>query len=314
MNLKLYFVLLLSYSFVTTANVSVVKKFDKSSLSATDRMILYFSEKPVHSFITGEFTYEYVIDQDSEQSPYFLIDNILEANSNRESYVIKDTNGDLDITDIVKATFPQINFDSAPIVNSYNCHNTSLVVNGFLDYQSYSSETEIRFYMDNFCKEVRGRGDKTIGVYYHPMLSHSFTSINENVIFSKASNHMKKPYEFIFTKNKYRGFKHYKCDANKFRSLSCDSLKQEIVDVDEVDKFFSQLVVSLSMASQRSEYYELIKNLRHDIKLKRIHSNDCILIKQSLLERLGALESLYEDLDAGNIYGVGSYGDSGPKY
>ena len=280
-------------------------------ISFVDRATLYFTSAEVKTFKDINLSYKFVLIRDNSPSVKKLINGIL-GNIKTEINVQLPKNGKyIDITPILKYRFPQLNLDAAHIVNSFNCHNLSLIIAGFQERQSYTTQREIDFYLNNFCEQVNQPENLSISIFRHPMLSHSLTTLNDDLVIEKPSNSIKKHYRL--KRGKATTFEHYNCDSSKFKRLSCHKLDSINEQVSFIDKYFTNLSTTLRGAVNIENQYKALEQIQeHLIKTSNLNS-DCRLIKSSILERVNSLISLYHDLVAGNLYGQGSYAGSGPK-
>lgn len=296
----------------TSYSQTLLPTADFSKLSYTDRIVTYFSGSPIKSYTTGELESLFTYSQNNDYTFKNLQKELSTFSKKNLNY--KPSKGLVtDITPMVQEAFSRLDFKKVSTVNSYNCHNTTLVLNGFLKYQSYSTQDEITFYFNNFCEEVNEEDTGTIGMNFNRITSHSYTRISKNLIFHKPSNGMKSRYLLQNALERYNNFRYFKCDTQKFNKLRCPDLEQLQQRLDQVDKFFSILSSSLSNASNRFNQKEKLDQITHDLEKLHIQTQDCELIKEAMIQRIEAITSLYEDLNAGNIYGHGSYGGLGPK-
>jgi hypothetical protein len=284
---------------------------DLSKLSLIDRATLYFSSAEVKTFKDTNLSYKFVLIRDNSPSEKKLINGILGNIKTKINVQLPKIGKYIDITPILKYRFPQLNLDAAHIVNSFNCHNLTLIIAGFQKRQSYTTQREIDFYLNNFCEEVNQPEDLSISIYRHPMLSHSFTTLNEDLTIEKPSNSIKKHY--ALKRGKATTFDHYNCDSPKFNSLSCHQLDSIAEQVTRIDKYFTNLSTTLRGAVNIEIQYKALVQIQNQLIKKSNLNNDCRLIKTSIVERVNSLFSLYHDLIAGNLFGQGSYAGSGPK-
>lgn len=300
--LKVLFVLIVSITNLSAKEINL-SAFKDSEMGIGDRVISFFKSSYVKSYKTQHLTYEIHLDSNFKDAETLVRD--LEKLSQAKITYPKKTKH-INLSPVVNFLYPAINLNSAPMLNSYNCHNTSLITQGFLKRQSYTSEEEIRFYMDNFCERVSRPSANTIGIYYHPILSHSFTVISKNFVFEKPSNSIDKPYRFLKL-GQGNGFDYYQCNAKEYQKLNCPELSEKAKRLEELDKYFSKLANDLSESTSRSQEALKLDELQKELITSFHESSECQLLRDSYLERIYSLKSFYDDLQAGGIYGRGSY-------
>lgn len=298
---------------VASAKTIQLKPFDFENVTLLDRASLYLTNSSIKTIKTTRLAYKFILIPANSVEPNRLIDKLSSFANLNDTYRIPEESDSnyFDITSLVKKTMLQVDLNSAQIINSYNCHNLTLLIAGFQKRQTYTSETEINFYLNNFCNEINSPVKRSISIYNHPMLSHSVTSIDKNLYIEKFSNHISK-FPSI-KKGSVDGLKHYQCNSNLFTMLKCDKLETMRKQIDKVDIYFSKLAVSLAGARRIDSEFEKIKVIMSKLARTSFETRNCNLVKKSIQERIESLSSLYEDLKGGNLYGRGSYGGSGPK-
>jgi hypothetical protein len=307
---------LIPQAFAVTINL---KPFEFDDIEILERASIYFSNSSVRTVRSTKLDYRFILMPENVENVKILIDKIITFSDKKIEYTYPLNEDFIDLTPLMKQVFHQVDFTKAPVVNSFNCHNLSLVLAGFQNRQSYTSRTEINFYMNNFCKEISEPARKSISVYNHPFLSHSVTTIDETLLIEKPSVHIKKHYRLKtdiidgFKHFKRNGFKHYQCDVEKFKSLKCNQLNKGKEKLELVDMYFTKLAVSLIGAGEIDNQFLDLQSIEDNLVEFLPRNKACKLIKQSMLQRINSLSSFYEDLKAGNLYGVGSYGGSGPR-
>ena len=192
------------------------------------------------------------------------------------------------------------------MVNSFNCHNLSLILAGFKSNQTYTTQDEFLFYMNNFCEEVSSPSKHTISFLDNSMLSHSLTTISEGLVIQKASQFMKKPYAINY--RNIDGLRYFNCNSSKYKNLTCDSLNQIDKKIDKIEFFYSNLARDLKQSRKINRTHKELIKTRTQLKEYVPRKNDCILKKEAILHKIESLNSLHEDLKNGNLYGAGSYG------
>lgn len=300
--LKVLLVLIVCITNLSAKEINL-SAFKDSEMGIADRVVSFFKSSYVKSYKTHYLTYEIHLDSNFKDAVTLIRD--LEKLSQAKITFPKKTKH-INLSPVINFLYPAIDLNSAPMLNSYNCHNTSLLTQGFLKRQSYTSEEEIRFYMDNFCERVSRPSRNSIGINYHPIFSHSFTVVSKNFVFEKPSNGIDMPYRFLKL-GKGEGFDYYKCNSKKYHKLKCPELSQKAKRLEDLDKYFSKLANDLSEATDRSKHAQKLDNLQRELIGSFFESNECQLLRDSYLERIYSLKSFYHDLQAGGIYGRGSY-------
>ena len=136
------------------------------------------------------------------------------------------------------------------------------------------------------------------------MLSHSFTAISKNFIFDKPKNSALSPYRFVPIHSS-DGFRLYSCDSKKFHQLKCQKTKELENEIQAIDTYFSNYVVDLQNDHQKVSKFKRLSKIETDLSRMVYTNKSCSLIKQSLLERINSLKSMYEAFPTSNIYGGG---------
>ena len=304
------FISLLNYS--AFAKELTIKEFDFKEMSYFGGLGLKMKIKTVMTVKTSYFEQKVILYNKSASETNAFFNKLINFSGKDIKINYPKNKEYLDITNLTQLIIPNIKLTNSPIVNSYNCHNTTLILADFAKYQNYTSDTEFKFYLQNFCERTDSPTSHSLSFYDHPMFSHSLTTIKDNLVFEKASNHMNKLY--TFKRANTEGMVHYNCDSSKFNLLKCKNLDIVKLRLNELEKYFSKLAVSLALSGQLESRYKDLKNLLNDLQKVNLNGDSCQLIKESMKLKLESLESFYLDLKAGNLYGRGSYDTMGSKF
>lgn len=293
--------LILGSSIHAKPKVIELESFDTSKLSISDRLKDYMSDGPSRSYKLPFSSYQIIYDSNESDSEDFLKD--LSSYTNLEIRTSYQTDI-YNLNPVVEKMFPSISLTKTPVYHSYNCHNTSLLTQGFLKRQNYSTKEEIEFYLKNFCGRVHELDANVVGINESTMLSHSFTAISKNFIFDKPKNSALSPYRFvpIYSTD---GFRLYSCDSKKFHQLKCQKTKELEDEIEAIDTYFSNYVVDLQNDHQKVSKFKRLTKIESDLTRIMYTNKSCSLIQQSLLERINSLKSMYEAFPTSNIYGGG---------
>jgi hypothetical protein len=278
----------------------------EADLSYSQRMQFYFSDNVFKSFIDGNMQNRFIMNVDNAQSVRAELDKISSFKHKKIKYRFPKNVKYLDITTLVSDVFSEVNFEESAAVNSFNCHNLSLILAGFKKHQTYTTQDEFLFYMNNFCEEVSKPKQKTISFLDNSMLSHSLTTIKGNLIIQKGSQSMKKPYAINY-KN-VDGLRHFDCNSTRYKNITCETLNDIDKKVDKIESFYSKLAKDLKSSRKMSRVHDQLIKVKEQLEDYNSDKNDCNLKKQAIKHKIESLDSLHEDLENGNLYGAGSYG------
>lgn len=308
---KIIFLLLLASTSVMAKSIKL-KEYDFEAISFTGRAKLFLSSNEIETIRNGKLEYKFVLIVENVQNAKELIDSIISTNGQKISYTLPKNVEYIDITPLIQNRFKTINFEKAQITNSFNCHNLTLLVSGFHTEQTYATQTEIDFYLNNFCEEISQPEKLSISIYRHPMLSHSVTTISNDLLFEKKTNSLNQPYRL--RRSNANQLTHYRCDSSKYTKIKCSELKETDTQLNKINKYYTLLSRTTKGASRIKSMFKQLIKLKKDIKQFSQLNYDCELKREAMLERINSLESLHDDLISGNLYGNGSYGGSGPKF
>ncbi len=301
---------LLLLSKISVVYGTILKEFNSSLLAPNERMHSYFSDNPLRGYLVRMQEYKLILDTEEEGGSEALRE--LEALGQKSKFSFPRNTELIDLTPLAKKLYPKISFDNIAAFDSINCLNTSLLLEGFLERQSFTIASEFEFYMDNFCEEVTQVSKKTISYYPYGMAKHSRTNITRNLGFEKPSNGKEASYRFTYKASTKR-YKIYECRSDKFQNLACPELKSINQKLNSIDNFYTTFIKSLRNSLDRPKEFKKLKSLKQEIKNKDLYSFDCRIKRESMLQRIYSLESLNEEVDARGVNGDNN-GFISPKF
>lgn len=268
----------------------ILKEFDTSILAPGDRINRFFSDYALDAFYIGYEKYKIILDKEgdsvdeilSELSPFFK----------KYDYVLPKNVEVADLTPLVQDMFPMINLDiAAGVPKSFNCLNATLLTQGFLKRQSYTSAEEFEFYTEHFCKEISHPAAGSISYYPNRSVQHSRLNITSELSFEKPSNHKTKAYRLNFRPSS-KGLIHYNCNTQKFEAITCRELDYITSKVDQIDEYYYQFSAKLKDTHLRSLNEENIDVLMNSLESYKGHNTNCETKKNILYLRLESLRGL----------------------
>ena len=278
-----------------------LKEFDTSVLAPGDRINRFFSDYALDAFYIGYEKYKIILDREGDNVDEIL--SVLSPFFKKYGYVLPKNVEIADLTPFVQDMFPMINFDiAAGVPKSFNCLNTTLLTQGFLKRQSYSSAEEFEFYTENFCKEISHSVSGSISYYPNRSVQHSRLNITSEISFEKPSNHKTKAYRLNY-KPSSKGLIHYKCNTQKFQSISCRELDYISSKVDQIDEYYYQFSAKLKDTHLRSLNEENIDALMNSLESYKAYNTECEMKKNMLYLRLESLRGLSDIIRVEGVNG-----------
>ena len=219
----------------------------------------------------------------------------------------------VDLTPLVQKMFPMINVGQAPgIPKSFNCLNTTLLTQGFLKRQSYSTADEFEYFMEKFCEEIPYPTDGSISYLLNRTIQHSRTNITSELSFEKPSNHKTKPYRLNYRPGT-QGLIHYKCSREKMKLIKCSELNSKSEEVGKLDEYFYHYALAVKDSHLRKAKGQKIEMLLNQLSKYTPSSDHCEIKKHILINRLNSLESLNSVIQIEGINGDNN-GFVNPKF
>ncbi|HMQ09693.1 MAG TPA: hypothetical protein PKC21_04765 [Oligoflexia bacterium] len=192
------------------------------------------------------------------------------------------------------------------VYNGFNCHNTSLMVQGMLDQLSYVGHDELTFYLNNYCSEIHpdDRNFLDIVVFYFadPYSEHSATVIHDNYIFEKptvTSNYrFAEKHASLMNEARY-----FRCSFMPGLLHACSktlfSIKQHVT---RLNIYFRDMVLLKADLSIKEDNYHLMQQLSSQLQNIKPSNPECLKEKQLLLQRLNSLIALYTEMMSTGSY------------